>query len=450
MNNFGIKAILDELLIESDVLGGSLKCIYGDDTYSDWWGISNLNTGDEVVENTAFQIGSISKLFTAVLVFQLLDEGLISLDTPVKVYIPYFEILNSRYSSDITLRHLLGHTSGIDGDFMPSDDAFDCSSRAYISKMRLLPSLHAPGEIMTYCNSGYVVAGHVVETIRKMPWNAAVEKYILNVIKTTNSFASLNSSIAYKTAIGHQINIAGANSFKVSPISHLPLSLAAAGSTLTMTPDDLLKFVTAIHRSENDDVQPLITEKSKRIMLSVNQRLPKFSREGYTYFGLGWFIGKNGNDLVYGHDGSTAGQQSYMFCIPSKNFYFSMLTNSPSGKLATNLRRKIMDKIFGITSSPVEIESISELSPSRYVGTYENVAAKMDISEKNGSLFVTMESKRADVQMSYSAELSGGKDGVFYINNESSEEKSVITFLKETEGRFRFVRQGLRMAKRVA
>lgn len=77
----------------------------------------NLDTGVPTTVDTVFQIGSISKPVTATLIMQLVDEGLVNLDDPVVRYLPGFQVANASVSRSVTLRQLLSHRSGIDGDF---------------------------------------------------------------------------------------------------------------------------------------------------------------------------------------------------------------------------------------------------------------------------------------------------------------------------------------------
>ncbi len=82
-------------------------------------GILNLETGVEATTDSIFQIGSISKVMTSSLVMQLVDEGKVDLDKPVKQYIRDFAIADEEATESITVRQLLNHTNGMDGDFFP-------------------------------------------------------------------------------------------------------------------------------------------------------------------------------------------------------------------------------------------------------------------------------------------------------------------------------------------
>lgn len=80
-------------------------------------GVVNLDTGVRATKDSVFQIGSITKPITATLIMQLVDEGLLQLDDPVSKHLPEFRVARADVSGSVTIRKLLCHVSGIDGDF---------------------------------------------------------------------------------------------------------------------------------------------------------------------------------------------------------------------------------------------------------------------------------------------------------------------------------------------
>ncbi len=79
-------------------------------------GVINLDTGVEATADSLFQVGSVTKVWTAALVMQLVREGLVDLDQPVRRYLPGFGVVDAAASDSITVRQLLAHTGGFDGD----------------------------------------------------------------------------------------------------------------------------------------------------------------------------------------------------------------------------------------------------------------------------------------------------------------------------------------------
>src|SRR4051812_44014459 len=111
-----LQSRLDELAAERGLVGASVAVLVGDDLVAAATGVANLRTGAPVRPETIFQIGSITKTFTATLVLQLVDGGLVTLDEPVRTYLPDLRLADPGALDRITIRHLLSHTSGMDGD----------------------------------------------------------------------------------------------------------------------------------------------------------------------------------------------------------------------------------------------------------------------------------------------------------------------------------------------
>src|SRR5690242_9307862 len=105
-------------------------------------GILNIETGVEATVDSVFQIGSVSKAFTASLVMLMVDQGKLELDKPVRHYLPSFQVSDADATETLTLRHLLSHTSGLVSDFpFRHDDAYEEGSAIarYVDRCFLLP-----------------------------------------------------------------------------------------------------------------------------------------------------------------------------------------------------------------------------------------------------------------------------------------------------------------------
>ena len=124
------------------------------------YGTADRGTRDPVRPGTLFEIGSIGKTFTAVLVMQLADAGRVDVAAPVERYLPWFRVAQPTGSSAITLAHLLTHTAGIVAGIDATPEA-----AFQVWALRDLPARSAPGERYHYSNLGYKALGLVVEAI---------------------------------------------------------------------------------------------------------------------------------------------------------------------------------------------------------------------------------------------------------------------------------------------
>src|SRR5580704_18376607 len=138
------------------------------------YGMLNAATRVPVTTDSLFQVGSITKLWTASMIMQLIDEGRLSLDTTVAGVLPGVQLGAKDIGGQVTVAHLLTHTSGIDGDiFTDTGRGDDCVER-YVGLLDRASSVFPPGSAYSYCNSGWVVLGRMIEVIDGRSWDAAL------------------------------------------------------------------------------------------------------------------------------------------------------------------------------------------------------------------------------------------------------------------------------------
>ena len=155
-------------------------------------GVYSRTENRALTEDILYGIGSVSKIYTAVAVMQLAEDGEVSLDAPVTRYLPEFKMADSRYK-DITVRMLLNHSSGIMGTGLAGAVLFDDTDTSAtdslledLSTQRLIAD---PGAYSVYCNDGFTLAELIVEAVSGMDFMDYVDQYILDPIGLENTFA---------------------------------------------------------------------------------------------------------------------------------------------------------------------------------------------------------------------------------------------------------------------
>jgi len=178
---------LDLLAREHGVPGAAFGVLRLDDDHDDGTGarlelatgVLHLGTGVPVTPDALFQVGSITKVWTTTLVMRLVDEGLLDLDAPVVERLPEFAVADGDAAAGITLRHLLTHTSGFDGDTFTDTGRGDDCLRAFVAVLTDSRQLFAPGTAWSYNNAAFVVAGRLVETVTGGTWDAALRERVI-------------------------------------------------------------------------------------------------------------------------------------------------------------------------------------------------------------------------------------------------------------------------------
>lgn len=353
-------------------------------------GVVNLNTRVETTTDTLFQIGSITKLYTTALVLQLVEEGLLTLDDPIRTWLPDFKVGDATTSANVTLRHLLTHTSGIDGDYFVDAGRGEDRIAKFVSMLGDVPSLSPLGHMFAYCNVGFVIAGRVIEKVTGLTWDKAMRARLIKNIGTP-SFSTLpEQAMRHRTAIGHLGN--PKEGLMVTPLAYLAQSNAPAGSTPMASAADVVTFGRMLM---DGGVAPnghrVMTPESAALYTKEHRPCPPGgSLDG---IGLGAFLWNWGGDgyNVFGHDGSTIGQAAFLRIHPKSGTVVALLTNGGDGK---GLAQTILTRIFAATAGvappakPTPVDTSEQLNV--YVGTYAKTSETAHVVLRDGVLHVAI------------------------------------------------------------
>ena len=194
---------LPELVAEHGVPGAQVAALVDGDVVDAAAGLCNVATGVPVTTDAVFQIGSITKVWTATLVHQLANEGLLDLDRSLLEYLPQFHIADKTASATVTIRQLLCHTAGFEGDLFTDTGSNDDAVEKYVDTLANVAQLFPPGDQFSYCNSGYVVLGRLVEILQGKPFNTVLRERLITPLGLEHVATNVGEAILERPAIGH-------------------------------------------------------------------------------------------------------------------------------------------------------------------------------------------------------------------------------------------------------
>src|SRR6478735_7997429 len=228
--------IADELprLIEKyDVPAAAVAVLADGEVVDDAAGVLSRTTGVEATPDSVFQIGSITKLWTSTLVMQLVDEGKLDIDLPVRTYLPEFKIGDEAAAAAITTRHLLNHTSGFEGDIFTDTGVGDDCVEKFLGVLTEVPQLFPVGERFSYNNAGYCVLGRLVEVLREKHYDACLRDHLFAPLGLTHAATNPYEAIMFRAAMGH-VELEPGAGYQPAPVWTFARSNAPAGSMLCM------------------------------------------------------------------------------------------------------------------------------------------------------------------------------------------------------------------------
>lgn len=362
-------------------------------------GVLNVSTREPVIDDAVFQIGSITKVWTTMLVMQLVDEGLLDLDAPVREILPDFRLADDE-SPSVTVRALLNHTSGIDGDvFTDTGRGDDCVAR-YVEHLAAVSHIHPLGERFSYCNAGFVVAGRIVEVLRDMTWDEALLHYLIKPMGLRHTITLSEDAPRFATATGH----AGFGD-ESAPVPQWSItrSMGPAG-LIVASVGDLLTFAEmSLRGGVTREGVRLLSAGSARLMTieHVDLRQSVATVQGW---GLGWFLEDWRGTFVYGHDGGTIGQRSYLRLIPGTNYAVALLTSGgqPDG-LFYELFADVTSSIDG-SLPPVRVRADMTRPPEPLEGVWECAGYRAEVAPDADGLRLTLWERKGHLRDGTAAE----------------------------------------------
>lgn len=350
-------------------------------------GVTSLRTQVPVTPQTLFQVGSISKVYTATLVMALVDQGRVDLDAPVQTYLPWFAVSDAEVSAAVTVRHLLTHTAGFEGDDFTDTGRGDDALRMYVEGLSKAAQIHPLGAMFSYCNSGFSTLGLIVEAVTGTSWDAALQQLLAEPLGLTLGTLP-EHVILHACALGHLElpNAKGDKELQVAPMWAPPRSVGPAG-TICSTAADVLAF-GRMHAAGGTGV---LTPESVTAMQQDQVLLDDPWTLGRAW-GLGWILPTPG---IVGHDGATFGQYAFYRLHPESGTAMALLTNGPGARAVyESLFEEFFVPLAGValprTATPATTPpALADLS--RYVGDYERQEVRVEVRPaEQGGVNLTM------------------------------------------------------------
>jgi CubicO group peptidase (beta-lactamase class C family) len=358
---------------EFGVPGVAVGILHGDDEEVAGFGVTSVENPIPVDGDTLFQIGSITKTFTATAAMRLVEEGRLELDEPVRSYLPELRLADEEAAAGVTMRHLLSHTGGWVGDYFdpigPGDDAL----AQMVSRLDRLEQLTPLGEVWAYNNAGFYIAGRVVEVLTGKPFETALAELVLDPLGLERSFFFAEDVMTYRFVVGHDRSGVVARPWAIGRPS------AAVGG-LVMSARELLRYAR-LQFGESE----LLSTASLEAMRVPHADVPGVM--GANAVGLGWYLCDRDGRSFLTHGGATNGQQARLDVAPAERFAVALLTNHDDGSAVIGeLLEDVLERELGIEPAvPQYLERASE-ELAEYVGSFDAPLDRLEVTLDAGSL----------------------------------------------------------------
>lgn len=347
-------------------------------------GTANLATGAPMLEDTGFLFGSVTKVLTTTLVLQQVDRGLLNLDTPVVHYLPDFALTAPGATDKILVRHLIGHTNGIDADLYFPDDKGRDALKAYVNGLNSCGTLFEPGEQLSYSNGGMIVAGRLLEAVTGLPFPDLLARDVYTPTGMTNSSTSAEQAILRSTAVGHFLDPETMTA-KPTNMFTLPDTWGPAGGTPIGTIADLLAFGrTHLAGGMSPSGTRVLSAESTTLMQQVSHDMDSPNTPP---IGLGWVLYPFGDTTVLAMSGASPGGVSILCVLPEHDLVLAAYGNNPAAiMLQDQILQWLLSEHLGVQIPTLITETEQDVDLTPYVGTYRSNQLRIDVSIVDGRL----------------------------------------------------------------
>lgn len=346
-------------------------------------GFASLSPATPVSEGTRFRYGSTTKLLTALTVLRQVDLGGLELDAPIIRLLPHFRTRDGDRSARVSPRHLLQHSAGFFGDLYESSSDSEDAIRDYVGRLASVAHSFEPGELLSYSNAGYVVLAHLTEQLERKSWRDAVCQSVLEPLSMLS--VELQPAWPPRATTGHRLE----GGTPVPWMEAVPLpSLAPAGSMAVGTAGDLLKLARALCEETSSESGACMLSRS----LARAQREHAIESPSPS-FAMAWGLGVMQFDRearLFGHDGATPGQTSFLRYVPDMREAFVLLANGGDGRA---LCQEFIEELRLVQSEFPEAPRFTPLPPERrnvsadaFVGIYSNDRYRVSVTAQGAGL----------------------------------------------------------------
>lgn len=325
--------------------------------YAKGFGVQNIETKEPVTPGSLFSIASISKTFVATAIMQLVEQGKITLDTPLTTCLPYFHIDDVRYKQ-VTISQMLSHISGMPDieDYMWEPPAYDDGAlERYVRNLGKVTLEFSPGEKFVYSNTAYDILGQVIAEVSGQIFEDYIEQHILLPL------GMQNSTFLYKKASPDLITspYLSLPNLEAAPLYPYYRDHAPSGSLHTSVMELSRWAIANLNKGKFNGAQ-IISPTSHDLLWQPRAITDEKTPDEYV--GLCWFLSHYKGEKTVSHTGSDIGFTTNLTLLPEKSAGVVVLSNtypSPTDKISNAL----LDIILGNEPSPPNCGILRMLNP---------------------------------------------------------------------------------------
>ena len=451
-----LDAKVEELMARYAVPGVAIGVWHQGREHLRGFGVTDIDAPEPVSADTLFRIGSTTKTATGTAVMRLVESGRVGLDERVRTYLPDFATADPTVAERVTVRQLLNHTPGWNGDFFidfgSGDDALD----KYVAEIRTLAQLTPLGTTFSYNNAAIVVAGHLVAKVTGRTYEHALRELVLDPLGLEHTAFDAVGPIAVPHGVVEGKAVPNPSAWD------MPRSLHPTGGLISSARDQLSYARFHLGDGHGPDGTELLRPDS---LVAMRSDPGPGGTLGVELDGLGvtWHLRPTAEGVhVVQHGGSWSGQHSGFLFVPDRDFAFTVLTNSDGGALLTTdlvYDDWVLQHFAGLQNLPAAPRDLSAAELAPYEGRYTAVEIAPDGDVVSTDTVLTAAAGRLRYEVPSMAEAPLGMpaylafyrdDHVLMLGRDGNLMPGRADFVRDDAGSLQWLRMGGRLQRKVA
>jgi len=428
-----VDPLIEQALTRDKIPGAGFALVRdGEVVYSRGYGLAEIDGARKVSpDTTIWRIGSISKVFTATAVMQLVDRQLVDLDAPVTRYVKRVAI-PSTFDEPVTVRQLLSHTAGFD----EIRTATQAATQAEVLSLSAfleghLVRVRPPGRTIAYSTQGITLAGELIEEVTKTPFETYLQQNIWGPLGMRRSSITVPAAMQPDVAVGYEVK---GDALVAQPWEWYNTTPA---SSVNATVADMTKFILAHLEGGRLGSARLFSSQAaaemQRQQVTMHPSMPGFA--------LGFYEDFARLQRVLEHSGNMAGFSALMLLIPDARTGFFIVNQRENSKLRDDVKWAILEKFFPLAKQrrPVPpLPAPETVHAEQYAGRYVPLWSCFSCQPIRAPSVMTL-TANADGTLSF----AGGRfirvDDLLFMHDDGS---GYITFRRDATGAIREVFAG--------
>jgi CubicO group peptidase (beta-lactamase class C family) len=378
-----------EQMTELQIPGVVVGLAHGDAVAVGGLGITSIENPLSVTADTTFQLGSISKTITGTAIMREVERGRIDLDATVRTYLPDFAVADPEVSEQVTVRHLLTHTGGFEGDIFEAAGWGDDALATMVGRLRKLRQVTPFGTMWSYSNASFYPLGRILEVLEGRSYESIIQSELFAPLGIHDAGFDARDIILGRFSAGHAI---GDHGIQLARPWSMERSASPVGTSM-MHMKDLMRYAR-FHLGTLESTQHVLSPETRDLMKRPG--LPGV-RNGDPHglaggMGLTFMLGMRGGERIAGHGGSANGQPVDLSMLPDQQFAVGVFTNlqNPGHTLGKRITRWVYQHYFGLEESPLEPAPFGDLDEA--VGVYDVYGGVFTVRRDGDTLLVDSES----------------------------------------------------------